>query len=410
MLDQSFSTKSLKRLLRKEDVAKFRLWRPGDDKDSIVARLAANINSPAFAFPPFREKRTKKRIVYSSPDADTALALRKLDRNIRSIYKVKQADRNAMIHQVKSLLQEACSFSVLRLDIASFYESIDRQAVLDKLATDALVSYLSRDLLRRLFATPQFAAVRGVPRGLAVSATLSELFLRDADRAIRTLPTVYFYGRYVDDIIVFTYDAVAEVEGSIAKALSQAGLKLNPDKRTLVTCSGDINKDRGNGNEFDFLGYRLKCREFLRGKDDWRDVSAGIAKAKMRKIKTRIARSFVSFIRSSDFDLLEKRLRFICGNHRLKRNSNGILYGGLFYNYQHLSDMSDLDDLTQFLRRMAFARRGSIGTKLNSKLTPMQRRRLGRLSFRAAFGKRLAQSISREDMRKVRQCWIYEKN
>lgn len=125
MLDQSFSVKCLKHILKKEDVKHFRLWNssdPEEDKDNKVSDISNKINSPSFCFPSFREKITKGKTIYSVPDATTLLLLRKLDRNIRAIYKVKQANRDEIIHQVKSLLKEGCFYSVLRLDISSYHE------------------------------------------------------------------------------------------------------------------------------------------------------------------------------------------------------------------------------------------------------------------------------------------------
>lgn len=412
MLDQSFSAHCLRRLLQKEDVAKFRLWRPSDDKDAILDSIATNINSPSFAFPPFHEKTTKNRIIYSAPDAKTILAIRKLDHNIRAIYKVKQADRNSIIHQVKSLLREGCDFSVFRFDISSFYESVDRKAVLSKIDRDSIVSYMSRRLLDQLFSIPQFTNMLGVPRGLAVSATLSELFMREFDRQIKILPQVYFYARYVDDIIIFAYGSIDEVKKEVEEACSNMKIKINPkpDKQKIITCSGDANKSNTKCCQFDFLGYKLQFREFLDKRNGWRDVVVRIAESKLRKIKTRIVHCFIAFTTDGDFGLLEKRLKFVCGNHILKKSNNGILYGGFYYNYQHLSSTEDLDDLNKFLRKLVFAQRGSIGIRISRILTFAQRRKLVRLNFRTAFEKRLTKNIPRLEMKEIQRCWQYEKN
>ncbi|BCG63327.1 MAG: hypothetical protein methR_P1029 [Methyloprofundus sp.] len=157
MLDQSFSLKCLKYILKKEDVKRFRLWNssdPEEDKDNKISDISNKINSPSFCFPSFREKITKGKTIYSVPDVTTLLLLRKLDRNIRAIYKVKQANRDEIIHQVKSLLKEECFYSVLRLDISSCYESVDRKAILDKIDQNSILSYTSRNLLNRKYSDP----------------------------------------------------------------------------------------------------------------------------------------------------------------------------------------------------------------------------------------------------------------
>ena len=48
---------------------------------------------------------------------------------------------------------------------------------------------------------PQHSA-DGLPRGIDISATLSELFMADLDSEIKKIDGIFFYARYVDDIIV----------------------------------------------------------------------------------------------------------------------------------------------------------------------------------------------------------------
>ena len=43
---------------------------------------------------------------------------------------------------------------------------------------------------------------KGIPRGIGISAYLSELYMRDIDIKIKSLEDVIYYARYVDDIIV----------------------------------------------------------------------------------------------------------------------------------------------------------------------------------------------------------------
>ncbi len=44
----------------------------------------------------------------------------------------------------------------------------------------------------------------GLPRGVPLSATLSEYSMKRFDRFVSTLPEVYYYARYVDDIVIVT--------------------------------------------------------------------------------------------------------------------------------------------------------------------------------------------------------------
>lgn len=410
MLDQSFSPQGLKRLLSKEDVARFRLWRSGDNHDQVMLEIAESINNPSFTFPTFHQKIMKGKTIFSASDATAMLAIRKIDRNIRAIYKVKQASRDVIINQVKSLLGEGCRFTVLRLDISSCYESVNREEVFGWLERDSIISYRTRSLLHQLFNCPQFLNRPGVPRGLAVSATFSELFLRKLDRKIRCLDHVYFYSRYVDDMIVFSHESSNNAMHELETIIQNVGLNFNPHKTRTMECISSKDKSNNTYKSFDFLGYNLKCREYLEKEGDWRDVKVSIATSKMRKMKSRIVHAFIDFSKSNDFFILEKRLKFLCGNYLLIKDKNRNLFGGIYYNYQHLTEVDELKSLDVFLRRIIFARRGSLGKKLARSLNEDQRKKLMRMSFSTGFNECWSHKIKRNEMTELRQCWRYEKN
>lgn len=414
MLDQSFSLKCLKHLLKKEDVKHFRLWNscdPDEEKDNKISAISDGINNPSFCFPTFREKITKGKVIYSAPDATVLLLLRKLDRNIRAIYKVKQANRDEIIHQVKSLLKEGCFYSVLRLDISSCYESVDRKAVLDKVVQDSILSYTSRNLLNQLFSTPQFNGQTGVPRGLSISATLNELFLRDLDRKIKNLPHVYYYARYVDDMIIFSCHEKVEVRRDVFEIITAFGLELNQHKEESIECYSSVNKNDDTFISFEFLGYYLHSQLYLKDSKKWRNVKVGIAEKKIKKIKSRIAHTFIDFIKNNQLNLLEKRLKFLCGNYLLIKGEESHLLGGIYYNYSHLTDdAGSLQELDHFFHKILFSRQGSLGNKLNLKLNNSQRKKLVRLSFQNGFKERWSHNIQPSEMRLIHRCWIYEKN
>lgn len=410
MLDQSFSLQELKRLLTKEDVARYRLWRPRDDHNLVISKISKNINSSNFTFPEFHEKCIKGKTIFSAPNIETILAIRKINYNIKAIYKVKQTSRDIIVNQVKSLLYEGCKFSVIRLDISSCYESIDRSEVLGWLERDSIVSYKTRMLLRQLFGIPQFSNGYGVPRGLALSATFSELFLRKLDRRIRSLDHVYFYSRYVDDMIIFSHKSPESAMHQLEVIIKEIGLTFNEDKTTKIECVSGKDKQNNTFKNFNFLGYNFKCREFLQVDNSWRDVNINISDSKIKKIKSRIINSFIDFSKNTDFFLLEKRLRFLCGNYPLKKDHNRNLFGGIYYNYKHLTEVDELKNLNIFLRKIIFARKGSLGKRLAGVLNDDQRKKLLRMNFLTGFNDRWSHQIKRDEISELRRCWRYEKN
>lgn len=98
--------------------------------------------------------------------------MRKINENIRRAYRIKQANRLDTIRQVQQALRETTPKHVIRLDIKSFYESVPRRVLLNRLRADRLVSTRTLDLLTRLLKLVSHLGTSGLPRGLQVSATL----------------------------------------------------------------------------------------------------------------------------------------------------------------------------------------------------------------------------------------------
>lgn len=205
---------------------------------------------------------------------------------------------------MKLLLTENVEVRIVRLDVRHFYESIDRQHILAKLIDDARLSYHSLMLLKSLFNDPTIAAGTGLPRGLGISAVLSELYMKYFDLDFKKIEGVYYYARFVDDIIVFcSSEASKEIAWKYAgDELTKIGLQLNEEK------SYSLNPNQ-HGAEFTYLGYTFK--------KTGNRLNVTIAQKKLNVIKTRLTRSFVRFSKDHDFTLLKLRIKFLTGNFTL---------------------------------------------------------------------------------------------
>ena len=64
----------------------------------------------------------------------------------------------------------------------------------------------TKQLLEKIFNKVQ--QPNGLPRGLNISATLAELYMKDFDHNIVTTDGVFYYSRFVDDIIIFSYKEI----------------------------------------------------------------------------------------------------------------------------------------------------------------------------------------------------------
>lgn len=266
--------------------------------------------------------------------------LRKIDHNLKRIYKVKQGNRDAIVKYVVNLLQEKTPYFIYKLDIKDFYESIDRNDLFRYIEDSIILSYQTKQLLKAFFeACPSLS---GLPRGINISATLSELFMRRFDRCIKELDGVCYYTRFVDDILIFSLYPL-EIK-NLADILSRTakGVAFNMSKFS------EINAYQCDKSQFDYLGYSFViCPSNIS-----KPVSICISNKKLRKIKSRIVYALLDYNKSTkpaDFKLLKKRLVFLSciypirsAREKISKYVNlGALKAGLRYSYSEINNYEE---------------------------------------------------------------------
>lgn len=348
---------------------------------------------------------------YLTNDLPNKLILRKLNDNIKRIYKDEQANRRIIISQVKTLLSETCPFWVIKTDIKSFYESIDRARLISKFSDDSILSYQSMYLMKKVFENPILTGKSGVPRGMNISATMSELYMRKFDRWIRSFDSVYYYARFVDDIIVFS-NSLKDSLNLIANLNSQLcelaeGLTINKKKTELFDGKTLENLDIEKGtkltkkNKLDYLGYSFSVEN---GRSKSRRLIVSIAAKKVTKIKTRIIKAFLDFSKNKNFGLLEKRIKFLTGNYSIRKSEDGnSLRAGIYYNYLQVTDYSVFNELNLLIKKSIFSKSPNFGGKIGLSLT--QKNRLSKYCFLAGFKKKVYFEFSYPEMQEIIKCW-----
>ena len=143
--------------------------------------------------------------------------------------------------------------------------------------------------------------------------------MRNFDRWIRQCTGVYYYARFVDDIIILC--SSKDSADAIIKTLpSQLGdiccLKINTKKHYLLDEQALI-----NGDKLEYLGYQFRYEM----RNNKRVLSISIADKKIKKIKNRIIRSLTQFVKTGDFALLENRLKFLTGNYSIKKERKPMI-------------------------------------------------------------------------------------
>jgi hypothetical protein len=242
-----------------------------------------------------------------------------------------------------------------------------------------------------------------LPRGIGISSTLSEIYMRKFDRHIRGCRGVYFYSRFVDDILIFSNheESLEQVRDHMNEHLEE-GLKQNKTKTKIY-----------NGNEIleprplEYLGYQFVIKK-AKGKS--KTVTATIADRKIKKIKTRLVLSFVTFIKDSNLAMLEKRIKFLTGNFSIKSTtgSGHDLKAGIYYNYLHINHLNQLGELNTFFHKLLNAGSGSFGRKLSAKLTAADKDKLKKYSFKQGFEQKIYHKFSFADMQEIKEVWQYE--
>lgn len=398
MLNQSFSVTNLIKLLKKTDPKRYKIGRNADEyKNYITEKVNSSIET--YSFGSISNSRINNKNVYIFKDFMDVLVARKINDNIKRVYSVKQNDRHDIIKKVNTVLSEPVNYYIYRLDIKSFYESIDKNVVFQRVNNNPIISHNTKKFVNSLFRHNTFLANNGLPRGMGLSATLSEIFMEDFDAELARLPEVFYASRYVDDIIVFSFNKISNYKIYFSEILPK-GLHLNERKCSEYTIEDTSTKR----SEIEFLGYSFIIHHEL--KDQRRQVIIRISEEKIKKIKRRVALAVKDFSNNCDADLLKKRIKYLTGNILVNSNSNKTdsLYSGIYYNYQHITDKTQLKELDVFKNRMLFSSKGEMGKKIstagyNLLLAPKK------YSFLAGFEKRLLSSFKQEDIIKINKVW-----
>jgi hypothetical protein len=419
MYDQSFNSVSISRMLRKSDFLNSPRLRNQATRSQTISDAVARAGQ-GFANLAFLSKtKVKNKLIYRITNFSDELVLRKINENIKRSTKTPTTSRDSIIANIKSLLSEGVSYRVYRLDVKSFYESFNTLEIMDSILNIPKLSPLTKRMVVDILSQHSDSGGLGLPRGLALSATVSEIMMLPFDTKIREMPKVFFYSRYVDDIIIITSgnEAESNLIDSVAASLP-TGLYLNNHKTRIQTAPTNVQPFKStpppsNVMEFEFLGYQYSVCEPAKNNDDrqpFRIVHLDIAESKVKKIKTRMTRTLISYCRNRNFELLETRLKFLTSNFSvLDADRERKRLAGIFYNYHRVDPNSSkaLKELDNYLKKLALSGHGPVFDEFFCKTTVAQRRRLLRFSFDRGFREKTFMHFSGQTLKLVQECWMY---
>jgi hypothetical protein len=362
--------------------------------------LSNECNKKSFQFKMRGFNKYGKTIWVMDSEPASFFAMKQLQYNIFKTFKVKQANRFDIVKQLRILLEDGFPKYLVRIDVKGFYESIPQNILFKRIDENQLLNFQSKKLLKRCIYCYEnmkdlmiYKEHHGVPRGIGVSAYLSELYMREIDNKLKTIKDLVYYGRYVDDIVlVFIPESkfyLRDYYNEIQHIVTTDGLALKDGS------DGDIDKTLkldlfsiGIKKEFDFLGYK-----FVIENSTLKELR--LSDNKLKKYENRMRLTVENYNIHSKFNekrarrLMINRFKFLTGNFHLinnkKRIKSGIYYSNVLmkYNNEKFGEFKHLDNLIK--KHLSKLKPHS---KLKVDLIKLKKRIIQRFSFNEGFYKR----------------------
>ena len=360
----------------------------------------------------------KSKDAYQPKTIEIAIILKLLSSNLRRVHNISPSSRVQIVSTLIAFLKESSPYSIHRFDIKNFYESIDTSKIVHKLKKQGKVSKKSRNLVEAYLTALNHEGVSGLARGLSLSATLSEYVLEDLDRKIRALENIFFYARFVDDLVLITEIGFNKEElKSLINSVLPESLELHTAGKKIFHGKAIKPTDSKTTpiNSFEYLGYKFVISNKNHPKEKFidikrRDIEIDISEDKLDKLRKRLIKSFTSYICStknpSDYELLQKRIKFLTGNYELDRNlKTGKIKSGIYYNYSLVNTSKGLNKLDNFLKGLLFSKKHKLSRRIQQHISLIKRRELANFSFTKGHNKKRFHTFTYLDLKEIKKVW-----
>lgn len=328
--------------------------------------VVSKVNSRDFKIEFGTIENDDRKELYYVNNLQSFIAAKIIMNDIRNIYKIFPTDRDSILKRLSLLLCEPFPIIFLRIDIQSFYESIPNDELMTKIKKDALIPAKSQRLLRQIFYSynkQNNDLSLGIPRGLSFSPYLSELYMKDLDQLIKEIEGVYFYERYVDDIIILAVpNAIItnanQLYSCVQDLFKKYKLRVHSLEETEKTYICDFVKEQTLS--FTYLGYQIEVISGSKRKN----VCFYLSQQKVDRYKERIKRIFDIYLENASYkpkinnqtgrkyvqplSKLYRELQFLTGNYRLSGTKSDIL-SGIYFKHHFLTDISQLKELDLYI-------------------------------------------------------------
>lgn len=362
--------------------------------------------------------RIKNRNCISIKDYSKNLIFRAVSRYLARRFRIYPRNRDSIVREIVETLSDSTPMYIIRRDLSSFYESLPTAGVRDMLEFNTYIPTKIRNYIRHFFST-LCGEQKGVPRGVGISAVISEIVMQETDQRIREIEGIYKYFRYSDDILIFSYDDPCRLYGPLDEIIKPTGLKFNrtKSKEMYLNCA---EKSKRKNVEIEYLGYKFSMLNG-HGDDRPRAVEVSISDGKISRIKTRIICSLKAYQGDRDFQLLLDRIRFLSSNYFAYRagahsvKTSKFVKSGIHYNY-HLcgryqagrrlpSRCSELKSLDAFYHALIKGPSSSFRHLFETRATENQLRRLEKISFFRGFEHKITVRFRPDRVHQIKAAW-----
>lgn len=339
MLKQLFNSEQILKVFSNKDIWQWDVLNTYGDAERAAFEVTKTWKTEGYRLAPLKIKNIKGKAVFTTAELKDHLAIKLVDRFLRRIYKVRQSDRNRVVRQVMTLMGDPSDLVFFKVDVESCFESINFKDLIEKLKMDMILAPTSITILEDVAAQTRLVGNSGLPRGLSISSTLAELFLEKLDKALSENKNIFYMARYVDDIVLAVPSYHADsILSEVALAFDNLELKVNGSKSKKYVVEQSTPK-------LELLGYSFSSKRKNKSPNI---VEVRIAPKKVKKIKTRIALSFLEFKKNRNLKLLLDRMYFLSTLHVIKENENGRVLAGNAYNYMYITSLDDYKKIDGF--------------------------------------------------------------
>ena len=366
------------------------------------------------------------KIGYTAGNIASKLVLRRCKKNIQTACKLTTMNRQSISREIPVYLKEGTCYNIYRLDIQSFFENIPTDAVLNLIDGNQRLSSQTKKIIRKILESFGEKYGAGIPRGIEISPAISEILLSEYDKKLRSHNEVFYFSRFVDDVIIIT--SSYEVQDDFYKWLCEIlphPLTYNSIKTKFYSIP--LRKKAGIAHPggklivtFNFLGYSYSVYDTplpkkASGAENentagsiYREVRIDIDDKKVNKIKERICKSLFSFSKSDDFELLHDRIKFLTSNRELKnKDGDRRIPTGIYYNYSSIDfPSSSLKELDSFLEKNLTSGAGRLSRTYLAKLNKARKTTLLKLTFSRGFEKRAHRKFSLNRLKEITRIWL----